>query len=175
MRMVGASILDKFVAHTYPEPNTGCWLWAGYQNGYGYGVIWIKHKPTLAHRFSFEHHKQQKLGKMFACHKCNNTYCVNPDHLYAGTQKMNMRQAYDQGRFGRNLYPEKPISQIDFDGNVIANYKSIMEATRITGFKQPPISRACKDKFKSAYGYKWAFILPDQSEEVIEEPELATV
>jgi hypothetical protein len=178
MRMVGATIEEKFFAHTFPEPNTGCWLWGGYTNGHGYGVIWIKHKGILAHRFSFEYHKRQKLGDLFACHICNNTYCVNPDHLYAGTQKMNMRQAYDQGRFGGGLYPKKPIAQMDLSGKLIRIYDCVMDAARMNGFQQPTLSSVCSGKIKTAYGFKWAFVqaLPDAEPESIteEETQLAT-
>lgn len=172
MLMRGATMEEKFFAHTYPEPNTGCWLWGGYHNGYGYGRIYSNHKAILAHRFSFEFHKGQLLGDLFVCHTCNNTYCVNPDHLYIGTQKMNMRQAFEQGRCGGNMFPEKPVNQFDLNGKLIATYRSIMEITRLNPFKQPGISNVCNGKKKTAYGYKWAFAtLPDATADEMAEDE----
>lgn len=70
-------------------PN-GCWLWIGWaQEGYGRLTDEAVGKEVGAHRYSYKLHKGDP-GPLLVCHTCDVTLCVNPDHLYAGTQKQNM-------------------------------------------------------------------------------------
>lgn len=79
-----------------------CWTWTGPTNGKGYGLIEIEGKKILTHRWSYEHHKGQIPDGLLVCHECDNPPCVNPSHLWVGTQKDNVRDAIDKGRFNAN-------------------------------------------------------------------------
>jgi hypothetical protein len=82
------------MAYVWPEPMSGCWLWAGAQVGgkrnktpYGYFARRLEGKVRniLAHRFSYiASGKEIPLGYEVD-HLCKNTLCVNPDHLEAVT------------------------------------------------------------------------------------------
>lgn len=76
----------------------GCWNYTLKTNDSGYGVVWVDGKRVRAHRLSYEHFVGQIPDGMFICHKCDNPSCVNPDHLYAGTQKDNIRDMFERGR-----------------------------------------------------------------------------
>jgi len=77
----------------------GCWIWTGGKDGKGYGRVWKDGKRQGAHRVAYElTHGPIKDGK-YACHHCDNKICVNPDHIFIGTQKDNMQ---DWARKGKN-------------------------------------------------------------------------
>lgn len=95
--------IDYFNFKTYPEPNTGCFLWNG-GLCHGYGTACINKKQQLAHRWSWELHRGPIPEGMDVLHKCDTPLCVNPDHLKLGTQKDN---AQDMSRKGRSWQQKK--------------------------------------------------------------------
>ena len=83
-----------------------CWEWQGSRNPQGYGVLWNGEKNVRAHRWFFEYLRDTKLGKLQCCHHCDNTSCVNPFHLFAGTSKDNAMDMVNKKRQNnsRKLY-----------------------------------------------------------------------
>jgi hypothetical protein len=80
-----------------------CWEWqAGKSNRYG--AFKINGRTIGAHIFSWEIHNGKIPDGLFVCHKCDNPGCVNPDHLFLGTNKDNCD---DRDKKKRQAYGEK--------------------------------------------------------------------
>lgn len=77
-----------------------CWLWVGALNPRGYG--WFK--QLNSHRCAWMIYREEIPKGMFVLHKCDNTSCVNPDHLFLGTQNDNMK---DMDEKGRRITPDR--------------------------------------------------------------------
>lgn len=73
----------------------GCWEWLGSKNSRGYGRIY---GGGFAHRVAWTQAIGAIPNGMFVCHRCDNPSCVNPDHLFLGTQRDNMRDCKAKGR-----------------------------------------------------------------------------
>jgi hypothetical protein len=80
---------------------TPCWVWTGCTSPLGYGVITMKPLHILAHRVSWflEHGVLLCGNKVQLQHHCDNPPCVNPEHLFDGTQMDNVHDCMEKGRF----------------------------------------------------------------------------
>lgn len=89
------------IERSYPEPNTGCWLWGYSVNAFGYGILKARQlspKIVTAHRASYWLFKEPFDLKMQVLHKCDTPACVNPEHLFIGTHQDNMTDRKVKGR-----------------------------------------------------------------------------
>lgn len=75
-----------------------CWLWMGALTN-GYGQVHVNNRHGYAHRFSWEFVNGQIPDGMVICHHCDVKRCVNPKHLFIGTQLDNVRDCIAKGRF----------------------------------------------------------------------------
>jgi hypothetical protein len=76
-----------------------CWVWTGFKDKDGYGRFKYKGKNYRANRFAWMLTNNKEIpNKMFVCHHCDNPSCVNPTHLFLGTQSDNERDCWNKGR-----------------------------------------------------------------------------
>lgn len=79
--------------------DTGCWLWVGYLDKYGYGSLGVprciagKVKNVRAHRLSYELFKGPLLQGKYIDHLCKQRACINPDHLELVTPGENVMRS----------------------------------------------------------------------------------
>ncbi len=92
----------------------GCWTWVGAYADDGYGILSIprgdgRYRHARAHRLSYFIANGTFNESLFVLHSCDNTQCVNPDHLHLGTQADNMREKCQRGRARGNGHPKTPV------------------------------------------------------------------
>lgn len=90
--------VDRFLKRV--RRTDGCWFWiGGIRKDFGYGRTWYLGRTRGAHVVSYIIHKGPVPDGLFVLHQCDNPICVNPDHLYAGFQRENIRDQIERGRF----------------------------------------------------------------------------
>lgn len=86
-------ILSKIIVD-----DNGCWIWQDALNNKGYGSLAIAGRRMYAHRASYKAYFGEFDYSLFVCHRCDVTNCVNPKHLFLGTQKDNMQDMASKNR-----------------------------------------------------------------------------
>jgi hypothetical protein len=112
-----------------PEPNSGCWLWTGSikrEGGKRFRAvqdIWQNGRPTRRHasRVVWKDVKGPVPSGMHVLHRCGMGMCVNPDHLYLGTNDDNIQDRVQHRQYcfhghwlsEDNVYrvPSRPVAR----------------------------------------------------------------
>lgn len=87
--------LNKFIKI---DDEKKCWLWVGGKNRKGYGSIHFNGKNRIAHRMSYELYVGEIPCGVLVCHHCDTPSCVNPEHLFLGTDLDNSNDKFSKGR-----------------------------------------------------------------------------
>ena len=140
MKSTKLSFSSRLQVSRKPNPETGCIEWTSTTDGKGYGIIHSKGKNIYVHRYIYEQYKGTIPAGLGVLHTCNNSLCSNPDHLYAGTPKQNMRDMHNAGR-GITAYVMHSITEEQY--KILANpcYSQAVKQ-QLTGLSKGTVIRA---------------------------------
>jgi len=109
--LITESVVDR-LARNHTKVGD-CWLWNKSLRGGGYGYLKISGRKYVSSRVSYTHYKGEIPDGYFVCHKCDNPSCINPDHLFIGTQKDNMQDKIAKGRVGNTRCHDTKLKPMD--------------------------------------------------------------
>lgn len=117
--------IDRLIAKA--DTASDCWIWRGAvnQGAGGYGWFSLNGDATLAHRASWVLHNGPIPDGMHVLHRCDVRLCINPSHLFLGTNNDNVadkvakgRTAHGEGHARNGLSAEKALAVRHATGTV---------------------------------------------------------
>ena len=85
---------ERFMNYIIKDENNGCWNWRASKDPENYGIFSFKSKQYRAHRWSYQRWVGELIPGMHIDHLCNNTSCVNPEHLEQVTERENQLRKF---------------------------------------------------------------------------------
>lgn len=149
------------------EPNGGSILNETIHGGYRHVIIRDR-CVKISRLICLAYHGQPPHPNMIANHITGNKLNDNPDNLEWRTYAGNSQHAYETGLINRQkiaVSNSKPVLQLDLNGNVIAEFTGIREASRKIGASLDSVGKACRHNMKilpevaryKVKGYIWTF------------------
>jgi len=108
--------MARFRKQFYKSPKTGCWIWTGTRYKEGYGKFSISGHSYRSHRLMWELENDPIPDGLNVLHTCDNPPCVNPEHLFLGTQTDNIADMKNKGRQAKGeKIAQSKVTQEDVD------------------------------------------------------------
>jgi hypothetical protein len=94
--------VERFWKKVDKRGNGDCWEWTASIQSKGYGCISVEGKIKLAHRVAYEIASDEEVPDgMMVLHRCDNRRCVNPSHLFLGSNQDNVDDMVKKDRQAR--------------------------------------------------------------------------
>jgi hypothetical protein len=106
-----------------------CWNWKGYIGTDGYGV-YTSSFGMRAHRLAYYFFFKELPKNKLICHHCDNPKCVNPNHLFIGTNRDNTKDMFLKKRNGKIKGKEHPTQQGEKNHQSKLNQKQVEQIKR---------------------------------------------
>ena len=100
---------QRLLAYSKTDDRTGCMEWQRCLHRDGYGKVCYQGKAQWAHRVAWQVWRGEIPNGMHVLHRCDNRKCINPDHLFIGTNEDNISDCAAKGR-GAICIPKIPAS-----------------------------------------------------------------
>ena len=105
MNTAKLSLREKLLWHSATDQKTGCRLWVGSCFPNGYGHLQTREKAHLTHRLAYELFVGPIPEGLHICHRCDTPACINPAHLFPGTNRDNALDMVAKGRAPATTHP----------------------------------------------------------------------
>jgi len=103
--LIKEPVATRLLRGIIPTNDYDCWLWNGATDIRGRGRIMVDGKLKLASRVAYEVFTGEIPESMNVCHTCDNPLCVNPFHLFLGTQVDNIKDRESKNRGSAKRQP----------------------------------------------------------------------
>lgn len=90
------SVIERFLKKV--KKTSSCWHWTHSAEHRRYGYFFLNGRVERINRVSWLLFRGNITNNLLVLHTCDNTKCVNPAHLYLGTQSENNRDAHVRSR-----------------------------------------------------------------------------
>lgn len=160
-KQLNKSPMELFYKNTIiPENTANCWIYKTNQkprkHNLIYGTMYLNGKNIGAHRFSYEQFIGKIPEKYMVLHRCDNSTCVNPTHLFLGSANDNMQDKIKKGRM--KVARGESHGNTNLTNNQVKEIKDKLRA----GIKRRPIATQYNATLhqigKIARGERWGHI-----------------
>lgn len=150
----GTLPFDNLRSHGWVVTESDCWEYSGGKDAAGYGAVYAMSETLRAHRVSYEHFNGSIPEGLMICHSCDNPPCVNPKHLWPGTNRDNMIDMASKGRGGKARGTQNGTAKITPEDAIeIYNLKGKEEGYKIA--ERYGITGAAVSSIQNGKNWSW--------------------
>ncbi len=96
--LIATEDIFRFSQYYSSQGKSLCWYWKGCIASDGYGRFWFQGFSEKSHRMAYRIANGKINPGSHVLHTCDNPSCVNPDHLFLGSNKDNVADRVMKGR-----------------------------------------------------------------------------